>query len=148
MLLLRFALDLPPGITVVEAHLVLDRAPAVGDADPAPVVLHAARILDPWDARSIAWGRPPRLDEARFPATDASTTRAGTVRIDVRTLVRRWRLHAHDDQGIAILADGSTPTGMAFAVADGRGRATIPPSACSYRAPPPGLRSCPCDGSR
>jgi len=43
------------------------------------------------------------------------------VRIDVRSLVRRWRLHAADDQGIALVVDRASPTGIAFALADGGG---------------------------
>ncbi len=117
MLLLRFAVDLPAGTSIVEAHIVLDRTPAVDD-DPSPVVLHAARIQDRWDARSISWGRAPRLDDARLPATTVDATRR-EVRIDVRPLVRGWREHSPDDQGIALVADNATPTGTAFALADG-----------------------------
>src|ERR1700722_1182883 len=54
MLLLRFALDLPPDTAILDAHVVLDRAPE-SEADPAPITLHAARILDRWNPRSLAW---------------------------------------------------------------------------------------------
>jgi hypothetical protein len=117
MLLLRFAVDLPPGTSIVEAHIVLDRTPAADD-DPTPLVLHAARIHDRWDARSISWGRAPRLDDARLPATTIDAPRR-EVRIDVRPLVRGWREHSPEDQGIALVADNATPTGTAFALADG-----------------------------
>jgi hypothetical protein len=116
MLLLRFALDLPPGTSVLEAHVVLDRAPST-DTDTAPVALRAARIVDPWDARSIAWGRAPRLDDAHLPVTTIDDPRAA-VRLDVGPLVRRWRRHEPDDQGIAIVADRTSPTGIALATAD------------------------------
>ena len=119
ILLLRFALDLPAGATVLDAHVLLDRAPAL-PADPAPIALHAARIVEPWDARTVAWGRAPRLDDARAPVTTVDPGRP-SARIDVGALVKRWRRHAPDDQGIAIVADRASATGMAFALADGVG---------------------------
>jgi len=130
MLLLRFALDLPPGATIVEAHLLLDRATAV-DVDPAPVVLRAARVVEPWDVRSISWGRAPRIEqEDALARTEVSDARL-TVRLDVRPLVRRWRRHARDDQGIAVVADRTSASGVVFALADGAGAgedaARLPP---------------------
>jgi hypothetical protein len=119
VLLLKFALDLPPGTTIVEAHVVLDRAPAVS-SDPTPVTLHAVRIADLWDARSITWGRAPRLDDVHLPSTTIDDARH-EVRLDVRPLVRAWRLHAPEDQGIAVVADRTSATGTAFALADGDG---------------------------
>jgi len=119
LLLLRFAVDLPPGTTVVEAHLLLDRAPAV-DVDPAPIVVHAARIAEPWEPRSTSWARVPRIEEVDPPRTTVSSPRR-VVRLDVRSLVRRWRLHASSDQGIALVTDRASPSGMAFALADGSG---------------------------
>jgi hypothetical protein len=119
VLLLRFAIDLPPESTILSAHVVLDRAPS-SEADPSPIALHAARITQAWDARSIAWGRAPLLEDARTPVTTIDDARA-SVRIDVRALVRRWGRHATDDQGIGIVADRTSLTGVAFALADGGG---------------------------
>jgi hypothetical protein len=119
LLLLRFALDLPPDATVIEAHVILDRAPA-SLSDPAPIALHAARIVEPWDARSVAWGRAPRLDESGAPLSIVDPARP-SVRIDVRMIVSRWRRHAPEDQGIAIVADRMSATGLTFALADGAG---------------------------
>jgi hypothetical protein len=117
VLLLRFAVDLPPDTIVLEAHVVLERVQSV-PADPQPIALHAARIVDPWGARSITWGRAPRLDDARLPVTTLEEAGAA-ARVDVVPLVRRWRGHATDDHGIAIVADRVSATGMAFAMADG-----------------------------
>jgi hypothetical protein len=147
MLLLRFSLELVPETAIFDAHVVLDRAPSV-QADPAAIPLRAARIIDPWDARSVAWGRAPRLGDARLPATVVNGARA-SVRIDVRSLVQRWRRHSPDDQGIAILADGASVTGMTFALADGGGASDDQASPLSVHAPgPPSLfaSSEPADG--
>jgi hypothetical protein len=119
ILLLRFPLDLPPGTTIVEAHVLLFRATAV-DSDPTPVTLHAVRVAEGWDAGSITWGRAPRLDDLHLPSTTIDDARS-LVRLDVRPLVRGWRIHAPEDQGIAVVADRSSATGMAFALADGYG---------------------------
>ena len=139
VLLLRFAVDLPPAATILEADLVLQRASPF-DADPTPVLLHAARILDPWNGGAIAWGRAPRLEEAGGPVTAIDDARR-SVRIDVRPLVRRWRSHAPDDQGIALLADRASVTGIAFVLADGEGGGDANFPVLSVRgskdAPPP-----------
>ncbi|HEY2514462.1 MAG TPA: DNRLRE domain-containing protein [Polyangiaceae bacterium] len=117
-LLLRFAVALPPGATVVDANLLLDRAPYV-DGDPAPVSLHAARIEEPWSAGAVTWERAPRLDPlGRAPRTTIDDARR-TVRLDVRSLVRRWSFHAADEQGIAVIADQTSPTGITISLADG-----------------------------
>jgi hypothetical protein len=135
VLLLRFALDLPPGTTIVEAHLVLDRSTAVS-TDPTPVTLHAVRIAAPWDARSITWGRLPRLDDVHLPSTTVDDARH-EVRLDVRPLVRAWRLHAPEDQGIAVVADRTSATGTAFALADGDGSSDHPSLPLPVHAPGP-----------
>ena len=93
MLLARFPIDLPEGTTVIEAHVLLDRASSI-DADPispsAAPTLRAVRIGGAWDARSISWARVPRWDEADAPRTPlGDATRV--ARIDVRALVERWR---------------------------------------------------------
>jgi hypothetical protein len=123
VLLLRFALDLSPDATVLEAHVLLDRAPSL-DADPTPIALHASRIVEPWDARLVSWGRAPRIEETRSPQTVVDLGRP-QARIDVRSLILRWRRHGPDDQGIAIVADADanqgSVTGMAFVLADGAG---------------------------
>jgi hypothetical protein len=119
IVLLRFALDLPPEATILGAYVVLDRAPAI-DADPSPIALHAARIAQGWDAQSVSWGRAPFLSDARSPVTMVDDART-SVRLDVRLLVQRWRAHAPDDHGVAIVADRSSATGVTFTLADGAG---------------------------
>jgi hypothetical protein len=119
VVLLRFALDVPPEATILGAYVVLDRAPAI-DADPSPIALHAARIVQAWDAQSVSWGRAPFLSDARSPVTTVDDART-SVRLDVRILVQRWRAHARDDHGIAIVADRSSASGVAFTLADGAG---------------------------
>jgi hypothetical protein len=120
ILLLRFSLDLSPDSTVIDAHVVLDRAPS-SDSDPTSIALHADRIVEAWDAAGVTWGRAPRLGASRSPVSMVEGGRA-SVRIDVRALVSRWRRHAPDDQGIAIVADRASATGVTFALADGAGR--------------------------
>jgi len=115
LLLLRFHVPLPKDATVLEAYVLLERSNAV-DSDPTPITLHAARIVDPWDGRSISWGTQPRVEEFRSPATTIDPAARALVRVDVRDLVQRWRRHEKSDHGIAIVADNSSATGMAFAL--------------------------------
>lgn len=111
--LLRFAASLPPEETVLEAYVVLERAGEV-DADPLPIALHAARVVDAWDGGSVSWATQPRVDEVGAPVTRVAPSGGALVRLDVRSLVARWRTHEHGDFGVAVVAEGRSPTGLAF----------------------------------
>jgi hypothetical protein len=114
-LLLRFSVPLPPEATVIEAYLLLDRSDLV-DSDPEPIALHAARIAEPWDSRSVTWATQPRIDDLNLPSTTVRPEGGPLVRVDVRDLVAKWRTHDARDQGIAVVAETSTPSGIAFAL--------------------------------
>jgi len=111
--LLRFAVPLARETTVVEAYLLLERTEAV-ESDPEPVVLHAARIVDRWDPRGVSWAFQPRVEETRAPSTTVVRDGRHLVRLDVRALVNEWPKHDPKDQGLAVLADTTSPTGVAF----------------------------------
>ncbi len=130
-LFLRFSVPLPSDSEVVEAYLLLNRSDEV-DSDPnPPIALHAARITDPWDARSISWALQPHVEDTRSPAT--YVTQRSVVRLKVVDLVAQWPRHDPRDQGLAVVADATNQTGMAFALAsdatniDPRGTSTIAP---------------------
>jgi hypothetical protein len=114
MLMLRFSVALPSNANVVEAYVVLRRSDAVDD-DPAPISLHATRIVEGWEGRSTSWARQPRILESRLPATLVEPGGPSLVRLDVRDLVRQWRTHSPQDQGIAIVAENETRSGSTFA---------------------------------
>jgi hypothetical protein len=114
MLLLRFSIPLAKEANLLEAYLLLERADAI-DVDPQPLTLHAARIVDAWDGRSTSWPVQPRIEETRSPTTTVQPAAGRFVRLDVHDLVQRWRAREKDDQGLVVLADDATPTGMAFA---------------------------------
>jgi hypothetical protein len=113
---LRFALPLPPELSVLEAYVVLERVASV-DADAAGVVLHAAPVISPWDGASLSWARQPRVEEVGSPLTRVPASASPLVRIDVRDLVLRWRRRGREDLGLAILADTASTTGIAVALA-------------------------------
>lgn len=117
-LLLRFSLALPPAATVSEAYIVLHRASAVDD-DPAPISLHATRIVQDWQGGSVTYATQPRSRELRLPLTFVEPGGAPLVRVDVRDLVRQWPKRDPADQGVAIVAEGSTITGSTFALSEG-----------------------------
>jgi hypothetical protein len=114
VLLLRFAVSLPKNATVVEAYIVLHRAEAI-DIDPEPILLHTARIVEPWVGRSVSWGRLPRIEDTRAPEARLEPSGPSLVRLDVRDLVRGWERRDPADQGIAVVADNASRTGAAFA---------------------------------
>lgn len=115
ILLLRFDVPLAKDANVLEAYLDLERTSAV-DVDLAPISLHAARIVGPWDGRSISWALQPRIEESRGASTTVAPAAGRLVRVDVRDLVLRWRIHEPADHGIAVVADATSATGMAFAL--------------------------------
>jgi hypothetical protein len=115
-LLLRFAVPIAEQESVVEAYVLLDREDVV-EGDPKPISLHAARIIDAWDGRSISYARAPRWEETGSPGAVVNGSGRPLVRIDVRDLVRHWKQRDPRDQGIVILADATSRTGMAFAAA-------------------------------
>ncbi len=115
-LLLRFAVPIAEEESVVEAYVLLDRADVV-EGDPNPISLHAARIIDAWDGRSISYARQPRWEETGSPGAIVSGTGRPLVRVDVRDLVTHWKQRDPRDQGIVILSDDTSRTGMAFAAA-------------------------------
>jgi hypothetical protein len=113
---LRFAAPLPAEASVLEAYLLLERAVDV-DVDPAPIALHAARVVTPWDGRSLSWATQPRVEEVGSPVTRVVGGAGRFVRIDVREIVQRWRRRGRDELGVAVLSEGESPTGFAFALA-------------------------------
>ena len=114
VLLTRFAVPLTKETQIIEAYLLLARSEAV-DADPVPISLHAARVVDTWDSRSLSWSTQPRTQEVGGASTRVDGASRVLVRLDVRALVSRWALHDPLDQGIAVVAESSSTTGIPFA---------------------------------
>jgi hypothetical protein len=124
--LLRFVVPLPAETTVLEAYLLLERATDV-DSDPTVVALHAARVVERWDGRSVSWARPPRIEEVGAPVTRVPPASGPWVRLDMRELVQRWRRRGSGDFGVAVLAENSrgvpSSAGLAVALTPMEGRA-------------------------
>jgi hypothetical protein len=114
VLMMRFSVALPTTANVIEAYVVLRRSDAVDD-DPAPISLHATRIVQGWQGRSTSWALQPQVVESRLPATVVEPGGPSLVRLDVRDLVRQWPKHDANDQGIAIVAENETRSGSTFA---------------------------------
>jgi hypothetical protein len=112
---LRFDAIIPPEATVLEAYLLLERATDV-DMDSTPVALHAARVVSPWDGRSLSWARQPHVEEIGSPVTRVVPASGPLVRLDVRELVQRWRRRGREEFGVAVLADTESVTGVVLAL--------------------------------
>jgi hypothetical protein len=117
---LRFAVQVPPEVSVLEAYVLLQRATAV-DADPVPIALHAARVTTSWDGRSLSWATQPHVEEIGAPVTRVTPAGGPLVRLDVRDLVQRWRKRGRDELGVAVVTEGESVTGIAFALAPADG---------------------------
>ena len=115
VVLLRFSARLPPDAHVLEAYVVLEHAPE-GAEDPTAISLHAARIAQAWDSRSVSWARQPRIEETGAPITRVGPSAGRLVRLDVRALVQRWRRRGGEDFGVAVESDDGSLTGMTFAL--------------------------------
>jgi len=118
---LRFDVALRPEETLVEAFLAMERVPDVA-ADPAEIVLHAAHVLDRWDSRRLSWANQPRVEELGLPQTPVLPAAGTRVRLDVRALLELWRRGRPGDVSLAVLSDGESATGIAFALTPGRVR--------------------------
>jgi len=139
MAYLRFAVPLPPEASVLEAYVLLERDTSL-DADAVPIALHAARVVTAWDGRSLSWATQPRIEEFGAPVTRVSPVAGPLVRLDVRDLVQRWRKRGRDDLGLAIVTEGESTTGLAFALAPvDRARDADDPTFAQQDAPSPGL---------
>jgi hypothetical protein len=115
VLLLRFAVDLPLEAFVLEAYIVLARAPDV-DSDPTLLALHALRVAEPWDGRSVTWGRQPLLVDVGAPVSRVRSSAGPLVRLDVRDIVGRWRRRRRDEFGVAVAAERRAGRGLAFSL--------------------------------
>jgi hypothetical protein len=136
MAFLRFSVPLAPEAVVLEAYVLLDRATSV-DADPVPIALHTLRVVTTWDPRSLSWATQPHVEELGSPVTLVSPGTGPLVRLDVRDLVQRWRKRRRDDLGLAIVSDGESRTGVAFALAPSDGaRDTDDPILAPQASPP------------
>src|SRR5260370_14996551 len=125
LMLLRFAVDLPAEVSVIEAYLLLERPPDI-DVDPMPVALHVERVTEPWNGQSVSWARQPRLDDVGAPiASVPSPSGRRDMRLDVRTLVQRWARRSRDEFGSARVAKGDTATGVTFVLAPGPGASEL-----------------------
>ena len=109
----HFPVTLPGTGALKSASILLTRSPDVDMT--GPVELHALRVVDPWDARSISWPLQPRIEEAREPHAMVMPAGAKIVRLDVAEIVRGWPAHDPSDQGVAVVADRSSASGASFA---------------------------------
>jgi hypothetical protein len=128
-LLLRFDLRLDRGASIVRASVLLDRSDAVM-SDPLPVAIHADRVIGRWNPRTVSWSTAPPIQDVRLPRTVIASTTPSLVRVDVTDLVRLWLAHDPRDQGLSIVAENETPTGVTFTL----GSASLP----DLRETPPG----------
>jgi hypothetical protein len=131
VLLLRFSVDLPLEAVVLEAYIVLVRAADV-DSDPTLLALHALRVVEPWDGRSVTWGRQPLLVDVGAPVSRVRSSAGPLVRLDVRDIVGRWRRRERDEFGVAVAAERRAGRGLGFALRPSG--APLPPA----RDPRPG----------
>jgi hypothetical protein len=116
-LLLRFAVPLPRGATLVEAYLLVDRVPDSA-ADEGAIALGLARILEPWDGRSASWARMPRLGAPASPRTRVSAWGPSPLRIDAKAVVGAWMTERRgDDFGVALVTEDETASGFAVRLA-------------------------------
>jgi hypothetical protein len=116
VIFLRFSVPLAAEASLLEAYLLLERAATV-DADPVPIVLHAARVTTAWDGRSLSWATQPHVEEVSSPVTRVAPGAGPLVRLDVRDLIQRWRKRGRDELGLAVVTEGESVTGVAFALA-------------------------------
>jgi hypothetical protein len=113
VVLFRFPTPWGNRVRVASAFLTLE--PSSGAvAERQPVPLAVARVLEPWSASEVTWGRLPRLSapEVRAYATAGPPK---TLRIDVTSIVQRWARGRTNDQGIALISAPDASVGATYA---------------------------------
>ena len=131
LLLLRFAVKLPPRARVQRAIVVLDPMPQCASR-PAEIRLELSQVLSSWRSQSLSWSRQPQISLPMQVATVRALP-ARPLRLDVTGQLRQWQEHPHRHHGLGLSAAGTGP-GMACYTAGltaGRG-----PRLEVYLAPP------------
>jgi hypothetical protein len=121
VMLFRFEATWRDDAEVQNAFLVLE--PLEG-TPPAinPISFEMARVVEPWRAEVVSWGRQPRL-AVPYGAGTLRARPALPLRVDVTPLVKTWNRRDADDHGIALLAKGDDAYGavVSTGVSHGRG---------------------------
>jgi hypothetical protein len=121
VVLFRFPTPWGNRVRVASAFLTLEPSPGALP-EQGPVALTVVRVLEPWSASDVTWGRLPRLSapEVRAYATAGPPK---TLRIDVTSIVQRWARGRVNDQGIALMSAPDATVGATYAtgVAGARG---------------------------
>jgi hypothetical protein len=113
VVLLRFPVPWGNRVRIARAFLTLEPSPgALPQTDP--VLVSVARVLGPWSASDVSWGRLPRLSAPEGRAF-ATTGPPKKLRIDVTGIVQRRARGRADDQGIALSAPSDAPAGATYA---------------------------------
>ncbi len=113
--LLRF--DVPPGVQVIEANLLVDRDD--GDPDGAGVGLHAERVTGGWTPSEVTWRDGPPLEDVHAPSVVVRQGSPSTLRLPATAvfLASNERRGEPPPEGLAILADATSRDGVAITLA-------------------------------
>jgi hypothetical protein len=111
-LIMRFSVKLPENKKLQKALLRLDPLPTC-EHTPGRIALEIADVIAPWSSAHIERGRHPKLG-VPMRISDATTTPARPLLIDVTELVKRWQQHEDRYYGVAVLASGNSPSGACF----------------------------------
>ena len=103
----------------MRASVLLDRSDSTLP-DPLPVAVHAERVIGRWNPMTVSWSTAPPQEDVRLPRTVVAPANRSPVRVDVTELVRRWLARDPADQGLSIVAENQTLTGVTFALKDAR----------------------------
>ncbi len=112
-LLLRFALKLPKKTKLQRALLVLEPLPKCTRL-PGRLRLELSHILSPWNSKSVSWARQPKMS-LPMAAADQPAVPPKPIRLDVTELVRQWAQHRSRYHGLALIASGTSPSGVCYA---------------------------------
>ena len=110
VMLFRFVSTWAEDADIQAAYFVMDAVEGAPLPETPPTV-EIARILSPWSSATATWGRQPRLGMAE-PAGTLRVLPSVPLRVDVTPAVRAWAKHERDDHGLALLVDGSDPSGV------------------------------------
>jgi hypothetical protein len=112
VVLLRFPAPWGNRARISAAFLTLEVQDDSGTG--GPWTMSVARVLEPWSAGAVSWGRLPRLS-APVVTAELTPWPSRSLRIDVTPIVERWAQGQADEHGMALWVRSAATRGPTYA---------------------------------
>jgi len=112
VVLLRFPAPWGNRARIAAAFLTLEVQDDSGSS--GTWTMSVARVLEPWSADVVSWGRLPRLS-APVVTAEMTSRPSRSLRIDVTPIVERWAQGQPDEHGMALWVRSAATSAPTYA---------------------------------